>query len=272
MPELPEVETVKNELAPYVIGRRIAGITPVWAGIIKAIPVEEFTQRVTNQTINVISRHGKYLLFHLSSGDILVVHLKMSGSLILNASEPPKYTRAIIHLNDGQNIYFRDPRKFGVLKLIRDVSEVSSKLGPEPFDKDFTVKVFGERLKNRTAPIKALLLDQKFLAGVGNMYADEALFAAGIYPARISGSLTKTEIARLHHDIRQVLKAGIRGKGASIVTYYHPDGSKGTAHFQFKVAHGMRENCAVCGTPIKRIVIRGRGTYYCPHCQPEKNI
>jgi formamidopyrimidine-DNA glycosylase len=269
MPELPEVETVKNELAPHIIGNTIISITPVWAGIIKGIPVEEFTERVSGQKITALSRHGKYLLFHLSSGDKLVIHLKMTGSLILNASEPPQYTRAVIHLDNGQNIYFRDPRKFGVLKLIKDVSEVVSKLGPEPFDSEFTVKVLTERLKNRTSPIKALLLDQKFLAGVGNMYADEALFAAGIHPARISGSLTTEEIKRLHRAIRRVLKAGISNKGASIVTYYHPDGSTGTAHFQFNVAHGMREMCTVCGTKIKRIVIRGRGTYFCPKCQPE---
>jgi formamidopyrimidine-DNA glycosylase len=272
MPELPEVETVKNELIPYVLGRIITGITPVWAGIVKEVPVEEFQKRVTGQKITALSRHGKYLLFHLSNGDKLVVHLKMTGSLILGTSEPPKYTRAIIHLEDGLNIYFRDPRKFGVLKLIKDVSEVKSKLGPEPFDRDFTVKIFAERLKNRKSPIKALLLDQKFLAGVGNMYADEALFAARIHPARISGSLTAEESDRLHHAIRQVLKAGIRNKGASIVTYYHPDGSTGTAHFQFKVAHGMQETCTVCSTPIKRIVVRGRGTYYCPKCQPEKDV
>ncbi len=270
MPELPEVETVKNELTPHVIGHTIISIMPVWAGIIKGIPVEEFTERVTGQKITALSRHGKYLLFHLSSGDKLVVHLKMTGSLILGASEPPQYTRAIIHLDNGQNIYFRDPRKFGVLKLIKDVSEVESKLGPEPFDRDFTAKVFAERLKNRTSPIKALLLDQKFMAGVGNMYADEALFAARIHPARISGSLTTEEIAKLHRSIRKVLKAGISNKGASIMTYYHPDGSTGTAHFQFNVAHGMRETCTVCGTRIKRIVVRGRGTYYCPKCQPER--
>jgi len=269
MPELPEVETVKNELAPHVIGHTIISITPVWAGIIKVIPVEEFTERVTGQKITALSRHGKYLLFHLSGGDKLVVHLKMTGSLILSASEPPQYTRAIIHLDNGQNIYFRDPRKFGVLKLIKDVSEVESKLGPEPFDRDFTVEVFAERLKNRTSPIKALLLDQKFLAGVGNMYADEALFAAKIYPERISGSLTLDEARRLYRSIRKVLTEAIGYGGASIVTYYHPDGSTGTAHFQFNVAHGMRETCKVCGTRIKRIVVRGRGTYYCPKCQPE---
>lgn len=268
MPELPEVETVKNEIAPHVLGHTITGITAVWPGIIKEIPVSEFTSRVTGQKIVSLSRHGKYLLFHLASGDALVVHLKMTGSLWAGASEPPQYTRAIIHLDNGQNVYFRDPRKFGVLKLVVDSREIMDKLGPEPLEKEFTLKVFSERLKNRTAPIKALLLDQKFLAGVGNMYADESLFSARIHPERVSGSLTRDEIRRLYEAIRQVLTAAIRKKGASIVTYYRPDGSRGTAHTEFNVAHGQVEKCHVCGTPIKRIVVRGRGTYFCPKCQP----
>lgn len=267
MPELPEVETVKNELTPHIVGCTITGITPVWEGIIKEIAVGEFIQRVVGQQILSLSRHGKYLFLHLSSGEVLVIHLKMTGSLILSASEAPPYTRAIIHLDSGQNIYFRDPRKFGVLKLIKDVSIIESKLGPEPLDRNFTIKVFASRLKNRTAPIKALLLDQKFLAGVGNMYADEALYLARIHPARVSGNLTMEEVRRLHYAIRRVLKAGISNKGASIVTYYHPDGSTGTAHFQFHVAHGMRKTCTACGTTIKRIVVRNRGTYFCPKCQ-----
>ena len=267
MPELPEVETVKNEIAPHVLGRTITGVTPVWAGIIKEIPVSEFTSRIAGQKIVALSRHGKYLLFHLAGGGALVVHLKMTGSLWAGATEPPQYTRAIIHLDNGQDIYFRDPRKFGVLKLVGDAKEIESKLGPEPLEKEFTVEVFASRLKNRTAPIKALLLDQKFLAGVGNMYADESLFAARIHPERVSGSLTRSEIKRLYSAIQEVLTAAIQNKGASIVTYYRPDGSRGTAHFQFNVAHGQVDKCHVCGTPIKRIVVRGRGTYFCPKCQ-----
>jgi formamidopyrimidine-DNA glycosylase len=194
----------------------------------------------------------------------------MSGSLFLGSFEPPKYTRIIIHLDNGQNIYFRDPRKFGMLKLIANADEIISKLGPEPIDKDFSVQIFADRLKNRKAPIKALLLDQKFLAGVGNMYADEALYLARIHPERVSGKLTLQEIRRLYRALKEVLKAGIASKGASIVTYYRPDGSTGKAHFQFNVAHGMRETCKICGGPINRIVVRGRGTYYCPRCQPKK--
>jgi formamidopyrimidine-DNA glycosylase len=270
MPELPEVETVKNEITPHVLGRTITGVTLLWEGIVKELPVKEFKNRVTGHRVTALHRHGKYLLFNLDSGDSLVVHLKMTGSLITGVKEPPKYTRATIHLDNGQNIYFRDPRKFGVLKVVKYSREIESKLGPEPLEKEFTVKLFTERLKGRKPPIKALLLDQQFLAGVGNMYADEALFASRIHPERTSGSLMPDEVKRLHKAIREVLKAAIIKKGASIVTYYRPDGSRGTAQTEFNVAHGQVEKCHVCGTPIKRIVVRGRGTYFCPECQPEK--
>lgn len=267
MPELPEVETVKNEISPYVLGRRITGITLFWDRMVKEPSAQEFIKRVTGQTIEAINRHGKYLLLSLSNGEILVIHLKMTGALIIGASEPPEYTRAIIHLDNGQNVYFRDPRKFGVLRLANDASVIDSKLGPEPLEAEFTPEVFAARLEGRKVPIKALLLDQKFLAGVGNMYADEALFAARIHPERIAGSLTKADTKRLYDAIRQVLIAGIISKGASVANYLRPDGSIGTAHYGFNVAHGHNKTCPVCGGPVERIVVRGRGTYYCPRCQ-----
>ncbi len=269
MPELPEVETVKNELAPHIIGRCITDVTLLWDKIVKEPSPQEFISRIARQQITDISRHGKYLIVSLSSGDKLILHLKMTGSLILgkNDSEPPKFTRAIIHLDSGQNIYFRDPRKFGVLKLVKNTKEIDAKLGPEPLEEAFTLKVFSERLTNRKAPIKALLLDQKFLAGVGNMYADEALFAARIDPRRASNSLKKLETKRLYDAIHQVLLEGLKYGGASVVTYFHPDGSVGTAHQHFNVAHGQKKSCPVCGSPIQRIIVRGRGTYYCPRCQ-----
>jgi formamidopyrimidine-DNA glycosylase len=269
MPELPEVETVKNQLAPHITGRSISGVTLFWDKIVKEPSPQEFISRITKEKITGIDRHGKYLIFHLSSGDKLIIHLKMTGSLILQKddAEPPKFTRAVIHLDDGQDIYFRDPRKFGVLKLVKDTKEIDNKLGPEPLGESFTLKSFAEGLAKRTAPIKALLLDQKFMAGVGNMYADEALFAARIDPCRASNSLRKTEIRRLYSAIREALIAGIQYGGASIVTYYHPDGSRGTAQQHFNVAHGQKKSCPACGGLIKRIVVRGRGTYYCPRCQ-----
>ena len=269
MPELPEVETVKNLLSPHIIGRTISKATLLWDGMVKGQDAAEFVKHITGQKILDIMRHGKYLIIPLSSGDKLIIHLKMSGSLILgkNDAEPPKYTRAIIALDDGQNIFFRDPRKFGVLKLLKDTKEIDAKLGPEPLEKDFTLELFTEGLSKRTAPIKALLLDQKFLAGVGNMYADEALFLARIDPRRAANALKKTEIKRLYDAIHDVLIAGIKFGGASVVTYFHPDGSVGTAHQHFNVAHNQKKECPVCGGPIERIVVRGRGTYYCPRCQ-----
>ena len=273
MPELPEVETVKNELLPHVVGRRIEGVTLVWEGIVKEPSPEEFLSRITGQTILGIKRRGKYLIIALSGGDYLIIHLKMSGSLIVtpDSAEPPKYVRAIIHLDEGKTVFFRDPRKFGMMRLVSDVDFIEKKLGPEPLEDDFTAAVLARRQAGRTAPIKALLLDHKLLAGVGNMYADEALYAARINPWRPGGRLTRPEIKRLHGEIRRILWAAIENRGASVDTYFRPDGSEGSAHYDFKVAHGLGgDTCGVCGGPIKRVVVRGRGTYHCPKCQPMK--
>ena len=269
MPELPEVETVKNQLAPKITGRTITKVSLLWERMVKGQDPREFLRLVTGQKITDLTRHGKYLIVHLSSGNKLILHLKMTGSLMLgkNGDEMPQYTRAIIHLDDGQNVYFRDPRKFGVMKMVADTKEIDAKLGPEPLDEDFTLQYFSEGLAKRTAPVKAFILEQKFIAGVGNMYADEALFAAGIDPRRPADSLKKTEIKRLYTAIREVIVAGIKYGGASVVTYYHPDGSVGTAHEHFNVAHNQKKECAVCGGRVERIVVRGRGTYYCPRCQ-----
>ena len=271
MPELPEVETVKNELLPHVVGHRIRGITLVWEGIVRQPSVEEFCSRLTGQEITGITRRGKYLIFSLSSDDLLIIHLKMRGSLLVGQDlpQPPKYIRAIIHLDKGTSIFFRDPRKFGVMRLVKDASSIIGKLGPEPLETGFTPQVLAQRLAKRKAPIKAVLLDQGFIAGVGNMYADESLFAAKIHPLRPGNSLSPDEIERLHQAIHQVLRAGISNKGASTDTYFRPDGTRGTAHFQFNVAHRRGETCPVCGTPIVRIPIRNRGSYFCPKCQPE---
>ena len=273
MPELPEVETVKNELLPHVLGRRITGVTLPWERIVREPTAEEFRSRITGQEITGIRRRGKYLIVSLSGGEYLVIHLKMTGALIVvpDSPDPPDYVRAVIHLDDNTSIFFRDPRKFGVLKLIRDPGVIDDALGPEPLEEAFTPRLLAERLANRTAPIKAALLDQKVIAGVGNMYADEALYAAGINPWRPAGSLSGEEAERLHGELRRILWAAIGRKGASINTYFRPDGSQGMAHYEFKVAHGLGgKACAVCGGPIERVAIRNRGTYYCPRCQPMK--
>ena len=269
MPELPEVETVRNELTPHVIGRRVTDLTFEWDGIVKKIPVEDFNKGVIDQEIFALDRRGKYLIFSLSSGQYMIIHLKMTGSLLVQntGNELPRFTRAVIHLDNETDIVFRDPRKFGVMRLVDDPASMVGKLGPEPLKDDFTIDVFKQRLVNRKAPMKALLCDQNVIAGIGSMYADEVMFDTGIYPVRLPGSLSDEEKDHLYEAIRRILWAAIENKGASVNTYYRPDGSEGTAHFEFNVAHRGGQPCNVCGTPIERMVVRGRGTYYCPKCQ-----
>jgi len=274
MPELPEVETIKNELLPHVVGHCITGITLFWDGIVRQPSVEEFCFRLIGQEITGVARRGKYLIFSLTSAEKLIIHLRMTGSLLIkpNSAEPDKFIRAILHLDKETRLYFRDPRKLGVLLLVEDTNSIVGKLGPEPLEADFTPQVLAQRLTNRTAPVKALLCDQTFIAGIGNMYADEALFTARIHPLRSGKCLPQDEVERLHNAIQQVLRAAIGNKGASVDTYFRPGGELGTAHFQFKVAHRLSGNfCPVCGTPIERIAVRNRGTYFCPQCQPEKS-
>jgi formamidopyrimidine-DNA glycosylase len=272
MPELPEVETIKNELTPHVVGHKITDVTIFWDRIVQQPSVKEFRSRLIGQEITGVTRRGKHLLFNLTSGKVLIVHLRMSGSLLLNptSAELDKFIRAIFHLDNEIKLYFRDPRKFGKMWLVKDASSVVGKLGPEPLEAGLTPQILAKLLHNRTAPIKALLCDQTFIAGIGNMYADEALFAAGIHPLREGKSLPQDEIKLLHHAIQKVLLAGIGKKGASVINYYRPGGELGTAHFEFKVAHRRGENCPVCGTPIQRLPIRNRGSYFCPKCQPFK--
>ncbi len=266
MPELPEVETIKTELLPYVLGRTITGVDLFWERIVRQPSAEEFRSRVVGQRITGLSRRGKYLFFHLSGGEVLVMHMKMTGSLLIDPSDG-RFTRAVLHLDNGTALHFWDPRKFGVMWLDKDDSAVAGKLGPEPLEDNFTSEVLAERLHNRTAPVKPVLLDQSVIAGIGNMYADEALFDAKIHPMRPAGSLSGDEIERLHGSIKRVLWKALKEKGASIRNYIRPDGSPGTAHDEFNVAHGVGKNCPNCGTPIRRILVRNRGTYFCPKCQ-----
>lgn len=270
MPELPEVETVKNEVSPRLIGRCFRQVKLLWEGMVRGISPAEFCVQLPGNKVHAINRRGKYIIVGLDGPKTLLLHLKMSGSLLLGDSgdEPPLYTRAIFQLDDGSEIFFRDPRKFGRLWLVNDPAPIIDKLGPEPLEKEFTPELLAIMLSRRQAPIKALLCDQELIAGIGNLYADEALFLAKIYPLRTGSSLTRDEVVQLHRAIQEVLQAGLRNKGASIVNYYRPDGTVGTAHSEFRVAHRFKQLCYVCGTTIERIKVRGRGTYFCPKCQP----
>jgi formamidopyrimidine-DNA glycosylase len=269
MPELPEVETIKNELAPLLTGRKIESVDFLWEKMLLSPSVDEFKKRVKGRRITEIGRRGKYLIMRLDSGDSLLVHLRMTGSFLVNKDDklPDSHTRAVIHLDDGSHAYFIDPRKFGKFQLVADENEVLQRLGVEPLSDGFTAKVLSQLLHGKKAPVKALLLEQKLIAGIGNMYADEALFEAGIHPERAADSLDAEETKRLHRAIRHVLKDAIENKGASIANYFRPDGEKGSAHEEFKVAHRRGCECPACGGHIERIVVRQRGTYYCPCCQ-----
>jgi formamidopyrimidine-DNA glycosylase len=271
MPELPEVETIKSELAPCITGHHITAIAVNWARMVCYSSVEEFCSSIIGRKIKRLGRLGKYLLFFLDGGGILIIHLRMSGSLLLKpiSCEPDKYVRAIIDLDGGVSIHFRDPRKFGVMWFASDLKNLKKKLGPEPLDNRFTSDILAGILEKRKAPIKALLLDQNVIAGIGNMYADEALFSARIHPLRPGGSLTLEEIKRLHKSIREVLTIAIEHKGASVNTYYRPGGEEGIAHSRFQVAHRLGGKlCPVCSIPLERSIVRNRGSYFCPGCQP----
>ncbi len=269
MPELPEVETIKNDLAPVLLGRTISGIHVLWPKALKNLSPEAMEQAVVGRKIVGIGRRGKYLLFRLDSGNTLIIHLKMSGSLMLiksnyGCSDP--YIRIILNIGDSY-LAFKDVRKFGALWLVSDEREFFRHLGLEPMERQFTYNVLGELLRDRTAPIKAVLLDQSVIAGIGNMYADEALFQARLNPLRKAGKLKEKETQRLHRSIKNVLKKGIELGGASVSTYRRPDGREGLSQVQFKVAHRRGKLCLRCDTPLDYVKIRGRGTTFCPQCQ-----
>ena len=267
MPELPEVETIKNELLPRVVGRCFRQVTVFDRRLIEPLSAPEFRRRLTGQTVEDISRRGKYLLFQLSSGQCLIMHLRMTGTLLLDPEGTAPYPRASFTFNDGTRLVFNDRRRLGRMRLVGDAGSVTGKLGPEPLEPDFTVEVLAQRLAGRRIPLKVALVDQGIISGIGNMYADEILFSARLHPLRTANSLSGREIQRIHSSIQSVLCQAIASKGASTDTYVRPGGQLGTAHFDFSVAHREGRPCPVCRTPIERIFLRGRGTCFCPRCQ-----
>jgi formamidopyrimidine-DNA glycosylase len=269
MPELPEVETVKNDLIPLVVGREVTGVNLLWEGIVRKTTAGDFITGLTGRMIKGIKRRGKYLIFGLDGSETLIAHLKMSGALIAGNCDitKEKYARAVLHLNDGTCVIFRDPRKFGRMWLVKDSNSVIGGLGPEPLEDDFTPELLAQRLKGKKAPIKAVICDQKVIAGVGNLYADEALYLAGIHPLTPAGSLSPAKNKDLFDAIQAVLRKGIKNRGASIENYVRPDGNKGTAHLEFLVPRKSGQPCGECAGKVERITVRGRGTYFCPKCQ-----
>ena len=268
MPELPEVETIKNELSPWIVGQSFTQVTIFDARLVSGGSVEEIRRGLIGQKVQSLGRRGKYLIFHLSNGKSLIIHLRMTGALLLDPEERGRYARAIFHLSNGHCLVFSDRRRMGLIWLVDDADTVVGKLGPEPLDESFTPDILEQRLSRHRIPVKAALLDQGIVAGIGNMYADEALFAARIHPLRKANDLSGEEVRTLHNCICNVLRASIECKGASVDTYIRPEGEPGTAHFDFKVAHKGGGPCPVCGSTIERVPIQNRGSYFCPRCQP----
>ncbi len=276
MPELPEVETVVRGLRSPLVGRTIQSVWYDWAKVIRTPSTEQFTARIQGQTVRAITRRAKYILCQLDQ-DILAVHLKMTGRLYVSPSIPmngdaegaDRWVHLRLELDNGHYLCFSDARRFGRAYLISDITEIAPKLGPEPLEDDFTVEVLRQRLTGRHKQIKALLLDQSFVAGVGNIYADESLHRAGIHPLRPADSLTDAEITRLHAMIRYTLNLGIEHEGASINWYRKPDGERGELQEYFLVYGRENQPCLTCGGVIHKIRVAQRGTHYCPNCQPE---
>ncbi len=267
MPELPEVETISRQLSPLVCGRRIREVRVLWPRTVARPSVEELLGRLPGQSILTLQRRGKYIIFSLSQ-DTFLLHLRMSGDLQWRApgDQPQKHDRLWLVLEAGAEyriLAFHDPRKFGRVWLVQDPGDVLGALGPEPLDESFTPRQLFERLRVSQRRLKPLLLDQTFLAGLGNIYADEALHRAFLHPLRPAASLSIEEAARLLQAIREVLNEGIRRNGASIDWVYR--GGEFQNHFQVYAREG--QPCYRCGQPVQRLRIAQRSSYFCPVCQ-----
>jgi formamidopyrimidine-DNA glycosylase len=269
MPELPEVETISRDLRKELVGRTIEGVTVAWEGCVDRPSAAAFCDRVAGCRIEGVGRRGKFLVLTLSSGWALLVHLRMTGSLRVRKGGAPwqAHERLSFQLDDGKELRFVTVRKFARLYLVEDPEEVLGDLGPEPLHEGFSLSSFRALMKNRRRTIKPLLLDQRFIAGLGNIYVDEALFRARIHPQRAAHTLTSDELDRLYEAIREVLREAILDRGTTRSDYVRPNGSEGTHQEKLLVSGKAGEPCPRCGTEIERLVVGGRGTYVCPVCQ-----
>ena len=271
MPELPEVETIARLLReggqeqPTLLGRYILGAKVLWARTLAEPSAEEFEHRVLKQEIEDIRRRGKFLIFRLSR-DWLLLHLRMSGDLLVRPSgtPPASHDRLVLELEGNIQLAFNDARKFGRVWLVSEVDTVVEQLGPEPLDEAFTAQDLYERLHATRRQLKPLLLDQSFMAGLGNIYVDEALNLAKLHPLIPANTLSQAQAGRLLESIRAVLQDGIRRNGASIDWVYRG----GDFQNYFRVYQRTGQPCPDCGTPVERIVVGQRGTHFCPNCQP----
>jgi formamidopyrimidine-DNA glycosylase len=276
VPELPEVETIRRQLAPHLEGRTILDaelLDPRWT---RPEPLGAVQEELRGATVVHVGRYGKYLIWELSGDRYLLVHLRMTGALLFDPLVDPIHTRVRLELDEGHRLIYVDPRRFGTGHLVHGTgardSYLAARLGVEPFSSEFSGAHLRALARGRNAPIKSFVLDQRRIAGVGNIYADEALFRARIHPLRAAGSVSARQWDALAGAIEEALAAGIEAKGASIDDFRHVDGARGSFQDLFLVHRRKGEACGRCGTTIRKIVVGGRGTYLCPRCQPKPRV
>jgi formamidopyrimidine-DNA glycosylase len=273
VPELPEVETVRRRLEPVLVGRRFERVEIDDPRLTRPEDPVEVAVELTGERVAALERRGKYLIVRFESGRVLLIHLRMTGNLLHAPPGTPAdlpHRRAVVSLDDGSDLVYRDVRRFGTWLLVEPEAldpYLAERLGSEPLGRTFTTKSLAGRLANRKAPVKAALLDQRTLAGLGNIYVDEALWRARIHPLRPAGELDHAEMRALREGIKRALEAGIKRQGATLRDYRQPDGRAGSMQHEFKVYGRGGEPCDRCGTPIEKMRVGGRGTWYCPACQ-----
>jgi formamidopyrimidine-DNA glycosylase len=277
MPELPEVETIRRQLAPHVEGRVLRRLEILdTARLTVPLSPEAVVDAVQGRRIERLDRRGKYFIFVFEDEVHLLVHLRMTGNLLLDPAPDTPYQRAVLTLSDGQVVRFCDPRRFGTFELAlgQDALEdfFAGRLGIEPLGDALDGRALRALARGRRAPVKAFLLDQRHVAGVGNIYADEALFRARIHPLRPVGTLKAAQLDALAQAVKEVLAAGIDAGGSTIDDFRHPDGVSGAFQNDFLVHLRRDEPCHTCGTTIIKLVAAGRGTYVCESCQPRPRV
>lgn len=272
MPELPEVETVRRSIAGRVRGERLQGVSIFFPGCVEGIPPEELSGRLRGKRVEGVERIGKYLVFLVEGGERLTVHLRMTGSLRIASRWDPgagPYTRLVFEFESGLALRFDDVRKFGRVAWFPSQSALLDRLkvGVEPLAAEFTPERLRAIVSGRRRPIKSLLLDQRLIAGVGNIYADESLFAAGVAPWRESGSLSAHEVEALWQALGATLRAGIAHKGTTLRDYVDGDGRPGGFAKRLRVYGREGKPCRRCGEPVRRAKVGGRSSFHCPRCQ-----
>jgi formamidopyrimidine-DNA glycosylase len=273
MPELPEVETIRRGLEPHLVGRTLAEVEILDPRLTRPYDPLEVAAELRGETVEALDRRGKYLVVRFESGRSLLIHLRMTGSLLLlrngAAAEDP-YRRAVVKLDNGSDVGYRDVRRFGTWLLLEPGElepYLGERIGKEPLGRGLSARSLEGRLARRRAPLKAVVLDQRLFAGVGNIYADEALWWARLHPLRPAAELDDSELHALVRGVRQALRRGIARQGATLRDYRNADGAAGAMQTEFRVYGREGEPCPRCGHPIEKTRIAGRGSWYCPSCQ-----